>query len=231
MSSSWLASLDHYCERVDASFWSEPLNAVTNAAFLLAAGYGYALWRRRGGSDRAGLWLVGVTAAIGIGSFLFHTLANRWSALADVLPIAIFIYSYFFLALRRFLLLPVPAAAAATAAFVAFNMSFGRFWSALFPGMNLAGSTGYVPAALALWGVGLACLVGRERPAGRSLLAAGAAFALSLFFRTVDPSVCAAWPTGTHFLWHVLNALVLAILMEAVIGRRRPTEEHVHGPA
>jgi len=27
-----------YCERLDASFWPWPLNALTNLAFLLAAG-------------------------------------------------------------------------------------------------------------------------------------------------------------------------------------------------
>ena len=29
--------MDNYCERVGPEFWSEPLNAVTNAAFLVAA--------------------------------------------------------------------------------------------------------------------------------------------------------------------------------------------------
>ena len=33
----WTASIDGYCERLDPSFWAEPLNAWTNLAFLLAA--------------------------------------------------------------------------------------------------------------------------------------------------------------------------------------------------
>ena len=33
----WFEAVDGYCERVDAAFWSEPINAVTNAAFLIAA--------------------------------------------------------------------------------------------------------------------------------------------------------------------------------------------------
>ena len=30
-----LRFIDAYCERTDASYWSEPVNAVTNAAFLI----------------------------------------------------------------------------------------------------------------------------------------------------------------------------------------------------
>ena len=52
------AAVDRYCERVDASFWSEPLNAVSNAAFLVAAGLALLAWVKAGPRDRAALWLV-----------------------------------------------------------------------------------------------------------------------------------------------------------------------------
>jgi len=29
--------IDNYCERIDPSFWSEPVNAMTNLAFIVAA--------------------------------------------------------------------------------------------------------------------------------------------------------------------------------------------------
>ncbi|SDT92452.1 hypothetical protein SAMN05428979_0445 [Stappia sp. ES.058] len=32
----WTASVDAYCERVGTAFWAEPVNALTNAAFLVA---------------------------------------------------------------------------------------------------------------------------------------------------------------------------------------------------
>src|SRR5918993_1114655 len=99
---NWSTSVDLYCERTDPSFWSEPLNAVSNAAFLVAALAAAPIRRRAGSRDWGSLFLILVTAAVGIGSFLFHTLATRWSLLADVVPIAIFIYSYFFLSMRGF---------------------------------------------------------------------------------------------------------------------------------
>ena len=81
----WTAQLDGYCERIDPSFWAEPLNAVTNAAFVLVA------------------MLCAVLAVIGVGSFLFHTLATVWASLADTGPIAVFVLSYLYLANRDFL--------------------------------------------------------------------------------------------------------------------------------
>lgn len=218
MPTSWSAPIDNYCERLDAGFWSEPLNAVTNGAFLLAAALAFLRWRRAGGQDWASLWLIGVTAVVGVGSFLFHTFANRWSVLADVIPIAVFIYSYFLLAMHRYLRLSWLPALVATGAFILFNMQFVRLWLGIFPGLTLNGSVGYIPAALALLTVGSLCFAKGRRIEGRSLLVAATVFAVSLVFRSIDSGICSALPGGTHFLWHLLNAAVLLILMQAAIA-------------
>ena len=106
----------------------------------------------------------------------------------------------------------------ATAVFMLVNMSFVRLWLGVFPGVTLNGSVGYVPAALALLGVGGLCLRLSPHQAGITLLWAAGIFAVSLVLRTVDDVVCTAVPVGTHFLWHVLNAVVLLILMRAAIA-------------
>ena len=98
----WWAPIDIYCERTGAGFWSEPFNALSNAAFLVAALWSFRLARRTGADDAVKA-LAALVFAIGIGSFAFHSFAVRWAALADVIPIATFIYAYFGLALRRFL--------------------------------------------------------------------------------------------------------------------------------
>ncbi len=218
MPPSWTTPIDNYCERIGQGFWAEPLNAVTNAAFLAAAALALLEWRKAGGKDHASHWLIAVTAIVGIGSFLFHTFANRWSVLADVIPIAVFIYGYFLLAMRRYLGLARLTALAATAVFMLLNMSFVRLWLGVFPGLTLNGSVGYLPAAFALLGIGGFCLRRRAHRAGIALLWAAGIFAVSLVFRTADGSVCATLPAGTHFLWHVLNAVVLLILMRAAIA-------------
>src|SRR5258705_10052408 len=119
----WSAPIDLYCERTDGSFWAEPANALTNAAFLIAAAAAFWLWRRQSASDCSRDWpaltLIAVVVAVGIGSFAFHTLATRGAVLADVIPIAVFIYGYLLLALRRFLGLAAGVAVAIVVAYAA----------------------------------------------------------------------------------------------------------------
>ena len=70
----WFEAFDGYCERVDAAFWSEPINAVTNAALLIAA-----IWAwRRSELPVMGRVLTVILALIGIGSFFFNTIAQTW---------------------------------------------------------------------------------------------------------------------------------------------------------
>lgn len=52
------------------------------------------------------------------------------------------------------------------------------------------------------------------------LVAAGL-FVVSLIFRIIDLDVCARFPIGTHFLWHVLNAAVLYTVLRGAIAERQ----------
>lgn len=231
MPEEWFAPICAYCERTDAAFWAEPLNALSNAAFLLAA-LAAGLAARRNG-DRAALALALLIGVVGIGSFLFHTFAVRWSLLADVIPIAIFIHAYFLLALRRYLALGIGAAIAATLLFVGFNVGLEPALDTL-TGRSLDtltnGSIGYVPAILALVGIGgglllpQGCALGpARRRAGFGLLGIATVFAVSLTFRTLDARLCGIWPPGTHFLWHLLNAGVLCGLVVLATRYRAAT--------
>jgi hypothetical protein len=206
----WSAPVSLYCERSDASFWAEPLNAATNVAFLIAAGAAFLQWRRAGGRDQSALALTIIVVAVGLGSFTFHTVATRGAVLADVIPIAIFIYGYLLLALRRFLHVSPGASLAIVVVFAAGAQGL----AALAPPRFLNGSVGYLPALVALIAVALATRDGATR---RSLAVAALVFSVSLALRTADLSVCGVLPIGTHFLWHVLNAAVLYLLLRCAI--------------
>lgn len=230
MEGDWLAPICAYCERGDPGFWAEPVNALSNGAFLVAAALATARVRRARTGDAPALLLSALVAVVGVGSFLFHTLAVRWSLLADVIPIALFIYAYFLLAMRRYFDLGIGAALAATLAFAAFNLGLepaldgltGRSTDAL-----TNGSLAYAPAILALAGVAAGLLTPRglldpaKREAGLGLLGVAALFAVSLGFRTLDRAVCPVWPLGTHAVWHLLNAGVLYGLIAVAVRYRR----------
>ena len=229
MTETWFAPIRAYCERTDASFWAEPLNAVSNGAFLVAALS--VAWRERKGApaDPVALALAGLIAVVGIGSFLFHTFAVRWSLLADVIPIVLFIYGYFLLAMRRLLGLGVLAAMVATVLFAGFSFGFEPALDAATGrsmGAATNGSLSYLPAVLALIGVAVALfLVRPDEPAARraavALLGIAGLFAVSLTLRTLDVALCRSLPSGTHFLWHLLNATVLYELVVTAMRFRR----------
>jgi hypothetical protein len=217
---SWSDPINLYCERGNISFWAEPLNALSNAAFLIAAAAAFAHWKRHRVNDVATLVLILVTCLVGLGSFAFHTFATRGALLADVIPIALFITFYLFFALRRFLNLALVPALAILVFFIAISPGI----SVVLPRHFLNGSGQYLPALAALIAVGTFTPAEATRHAIRL---ASFIFAVSLVFRTIDDAICAAWPLGTHFIWHVLNAAVLYILLrtaasaEAAIKKAR----------
>ncbi len=216
---AWLGDLcrtvDGYCERTTAAFDAEPLNAITNLAFILAA---TAAWRIANRND-AGTYdriLILIVAVIGIGSFLFHTFATAWAGIADVAPITLFMLLYLWLALRRFAGFGIVGAAIGLVTFVAAGALLGTVPQDLLPGAT------YLPALGAMVIVGL-MLRKRDPVTSQRLIVTGAVFATSYFFRSIDRSVCGLAPFGTHFLWHLLNATVLYLLIRtAILGRIRP---------
>jgi hypothetical protein len=219
----WTRAIDSYCERLGPEFWAEPWNAVTNLAFILAAAVGYRDAARSGRLDVPFAILVTITIMVGIGSFLFHTVATLWALLADVIPIQLFIVFYFALAMRRFAGFPWWGAVLATAAFMGVSFAGGDLLGEV-AGEALNGSEGYIPPLLALVVVGLALVAAGRTGAGWSLVAAGGIFAVSLTFRTLDMAVCDRFATGTHFLWHTLNGVLLGFLLVAMVRYGAPDE-------
>ncbi len=205
----WTAPIDIYCERTAAGLVAEPLNAISNAAFLVAGAWGFGHARQAEEQDVAALVLAGLVITIGIGSLLFHTFADRWSAIADVLPISLFIYGYLGLVLHRFFRFGAATTLAALALFLVLSLVAERLLSPM-----IAGSAAYVPALLALLSIG-ALLKWTDHGAWRALVGGGCVFLVSLTFRTLDEPLCGVWPAGTHFVWHLLNAATLAILLGA----------------
>jgi hypothetical protein len=207
----WFRAVNSYCERTDASFWSEPVNALTNVAFLGAAFFCWRMGRRA--RDRLAQALALILAAIGLGSFLFHTVARVWAMLADVIPIQIFILVYLYAATVRFFGAPAWGGLLAAAAFLPLSGALATAIGALTGPLN--GSVGYLPVPMLILAYAAAL---RRRPETARRLAIGAALlALSLLFRTVDAAVCPGLPLGTHFLWHLLNAGMLAWMVRVLV--------------
>ena len=212
MPSNAFTPVDLYCERLGPEFWAEPLNALTNAGFLVAA---WLVWRLAarlpGRTPSSTQLLITLLATIGVGSFLFHTLAVTWAMWADVIPI--FLYQLWFLVLylRRVVRLrPLPC----TAWVLVF---LGASWgSASLPLHWLNGSLSYGAAFVMLAGMAVFHWRSRQREP-QALALATLLFTASIAFRSLDMLACDWLSTGTHALWHLINAGVLYFSARALV--------------
>jgi len=212
-------AVDHYCERTSAALDAEPINAMTNGAFLIASWSAWHLLSKHSPASDSILTrtLIVITALVGVGSFVFHTVGTRWAEWLDVLPILLFMLIYLWLVLTRFMGWSSLKTTLAVLGF--FITTFAL--EALVPGKVLWGGAMYLPT-IALLGILIAVFHARVgTSAGNAFATATGVFFLSFAARSLDPLVCGMWPMGTHFLWHLLNALLLFVLIRVVI---------VHGP-
>jgi hypothetical protein len=202
-----------YCERLGPGLLAEPLNAVSNAAFLVAAWAAWSLARDTGRPSVGLRVLIALAASVGIGSGLWHTLATSWAMILDVVPIALFLIWTLWLYARTVLRMSLPLALASMAAFLGIS-DYAQGFDDL-----LNGSLAYAPALISLLALGIAHA--RQATAGRySLLLGAGAYAVALVFRVLDPEVCSTVPFGTHFLWHSFTGLAAYLAMRSLILSR-----------
>ena len=204
--------IDLYCERLAPGLFGEPLNALTNLFFLLAA---FVLARRLKAGDLRGRWddwlLTAMVGLVGIGSLAFHILATVPASVFDKLVIAVFIWTFFQRYLTRVAGLAAAGSTVGVLLFVAASWALGQ----IVPGDALNGSVLYLPAVLGLAGV-TGWTIAKRRPGARLFIAATAVFVVAIAFRSIDLAICDAFPLGTHFVWHSLNALVLFLCCTAL---------------
>ncbi len=205
--------VDAYCERIAPGFWGEPLNSLSNLAFLLAAVLLFLLARR---AQPTLVALPVLVALIFVGSATFHTIATPWGGALDSGFIAVFLLYYIALFAHLFWHLPWRHAWLAAPAFLLFTVLVTLI-AGLF---DFAGPGMYLAALLGL-AILTATLVRQHDPAWRLFALPTLTFAVSLTFRTLDSPLCSTLPTGTHFLWHLLNALTLYLVSRAAIVRGR----------
>jgi hypothetical protein len=201
------APVDLYCERLTRGLFAEPLNGLSNLAFLGASAW--LLLRPEAGS---GPWYARVLAAqiflIGLASLSFHLFATSGTEILDVLFIGLFIYCFVGCYFRHFFSWPWWCAALALPGFAGFS----QLIEMPFPAGALNGSVDYLPPLGALLLMALSLFAAR-RPGAGKLAAAALVFPVSLALRTMDRAWCLSLPIGTHWLWHCLNALTLTLVV------------------
>ena len=104
--------MDAYCERVGMGLLAEPLNAVSNVSFLLAAWAAWVLAQRTGNLSAGVRALIALGASVGVGSILWHTYPTMPTLVLDSVPILIFVVWYIWLYARNVVGMRPPFAVA-----------------------------------------------------------------------------------------------------------------------
>ena len=199
-------SIDIYCERLDIGIWAEPINAVTNVAFILASIF---MWLRCKNLVE-GRVLSFLLFSIGCGSFLFHTFAQTWAAILDVAAILIFILTYIFIANRNFLAWSKMVSVFGVILFFPYQLLLANILSNI---QFFGSSVQYIPVAILIF-IYSGLLRKSEPNLSRGLLIGAVILCLSIVFRIIDEPLCSVLSVGTHFVWHILNAIMLSWMIE-----------------
>ena len=198
---TWFNSVDIYCERLDSGFWAEPINAISNLSFIVA---GFFLWRLK--SHRSTL-MATLVILIGLGSFSFHTFANRLTGLLDVLAIALYLVAFAFLIPKQWSRNSLLIQLGSVLMLIVSIVLAQSLMSYLKPALPWLPSGMYLGAWLALMMFALITQYSNLH-AARFLWLAVIVFPFSLLSRQIDMPLCDSIG-GTHWLWHLFNGLTL----------------------
>ena len=213
--------LDNYCERAGGgALFAEPLNLLTNLAFLIAAWYAYRRFKDAPSCNWRNGWnillLIIILASIGIGSGLWHLIPQRWTMLADVLPILLFINLYLLSFLVQIMRCRWWWVVLCWLGYQGLVYATGVF----FLPDTLGGTIMYMPTYITLIMMAVYLKVGGN-PFFRLIALVLVIWTVSLVLRTLDMTLCSMIPFGTHFFWHLLNAVVLYLLLHGLIVQKR----------
>lgn len=208
---STVNAVGYYCGRFGPGFFGEPLNSFSNLAFVAGAALAWYVWRGNPKRDAWQLPLFALAAAIGVGSFVFHSVPTPDTLMVDLVPIQVFGLTYFAYLCVRYLHVPILA----TIVLIVCFFFLRQGWIVVAPKGGLGGGITHVPSLLALTAIGATFLVKRLR-VGRYILAACAAYILALVVRSWDLYICASFPIGVHWIWHLLTALTSTLLVYGV---------------
>lgn len=190
-----------YRERSSSpAFWAEPLNALTNGSFVVAAAFALQLAIRRRALTASTLALIALAGVIGCGSFLFHTIPTPLTKWLDIIPITLFQIIFTWLISGKLL---------STNRWLSAGIVIALVWAsfALTPfHQPINGSLFYLPSLVGMLAYGG---LWAQRSSSEPFLLMGAAccFATAITARSIDWLV--PWPFGTHCLWHLLNGMVV----------------------
>lgn len=217
--STALHTIGFYCGRHGSGLFDEPQNSLSNAAFLVGALVAYRIWRGSTKPDGPILVLTLMLAAIGVGSFVFHSYPTPVTLYIDLIPIQLYI-----LAALAYAFLRILQCSWKTTVMVLLGFFLARqVWILLMPQGLLGGGITHVPTLLALL-LFVAIVARRGFLFWRHLVASATCYVCALVVRSWDVPLCNSFPFGLHWAWHTLTALAATLVLIGLIRSREQVQ-------
>ena len=190
----------YYCERTSIYAFAEPINTISNLAFILCGLY---LIFKKDMKLNIFPYLI---IFIGIGSFLFHLLPTKTFSTLDIFSIILFVFSYNYV-LNKNVLGKSPIYSLLSSIFVI----IASFYLGKLLLNTIIGSSSFY-LGLLIYMIFMMLLTKKNKNA-KYFLFATLLFTASILIRSIDFYVCNYFKTGSHFIWHILNSIVLYLLV------------------
>ena len=209
-----------YCERTEPGWFPEPLNTVTGLAYFIASRQAWKQLERVRWREQWDLHLLaGLIAIVGVSSILWHASGIGWLFWLDVAAVATFAAAYWGVFLFR---VPRFGVIGLSVAWLFTGVGLVLFYL-LLPGATAGTTLGYLPMLIIL-SAALILAVPVDRRLARDLVLATAVVGLALVVRALDPVLCGWAVVGTHWLWHLLTAGLLFVLVDGMLRHVRLRE-------
>ncbi len=210
----WNRYVHLQCERTELGLFNEPFNLATGALFFVVAFYLWKELKKQPSRPFALKFLIIMTGLIGAGSMTYHSVSRMWAAVfADVLPIAITAVVFLYLMMKHILRVHFLGGLLITSIFIFMNLVFKHY--------VMRAPDGYVslfPTLFFLMIISVYMSI-TKNPSAKNFAIASVVAIIGIFFRVIDPRVCAQFPIGTHFLWHALMAAFFFLIVRETIRR------------
>lgn len=200
------------CERGNnLELFAEPLNTISNIAFIFAT-YGiYRLLTKNSIHQVEYKVLLTLILLIGFGSFLWHATGNLFALILDVVPTVLSFVTITYIFLKnltgnKLLALLLSVLLFPTRFFISSFAPTDIISSLIRNSINF--TTFFLIILLALKKYGKIAFEG---------LGVLTVYLIAIIMRIIDLQVCLAFPLGTHFLWHILNALAVYLAVRFII--------------
>lgn len=216
-----------YCERDTAGWFAEPLNTVSGLAFFISA---WQAWRQLEGARLREQWdlhlLAGLIGLVGVASMLWHASGIGWLRWFDAAAVAAFVLAYWQVFLVR---VSGLGWAGLVVGWLLTGAGLALFYL-LLPRLLLGSTLVYAPLLLLLL-AGIVMSMRVDRRLARDLFLASILFLLAMVVRAADLLLCEWVIVGTHWLWHLLTAGLLFVLVDGMIRHVRLRETQVGNDA